>query len=82
MRSMGIGQSYNERRHQPQSWVYKNNSGLPVNGRYTQTIIIFLTNEQIVTKIVDVLQCLGQVPFILSYHIDIYHYYSVIFVQI
>ena len=61
MRSMGIGQSYNECRHQPQSWVYKNNSGLPVSGRHTRTIIISLTNERIVTKIVDVLQYLGQV---------------------
>ena len=61
MRSTGIEQSYNEHRHQPRSWVYKNNSGLPVNGRHTWTIIIFLTNEWIVTKIVDVLQCLGQV---------------------
>ena len=28
---------------------------------YMRTIIIFLTTEWIVTKIVDVLQCLGQV---------------------
>ena len=61
MRSTGIGQSYNELRHQPQSWVYKNNSRLPVNGRHTRTIIISLTNERIVTKIVDVLQHLSQV---------------------
>ena len=40
---------------------YENNSGLSVTGRHTQTIIICLTHERIVTKIVDVLQCLGQV---------------------
>ena len=40
---------------------YKNNSGLPVTGRHTRIIIIFFTHERIVTKIVDVLQCLGQV---------------------